>query len=335
MQSVPVAKSRLVRTQRAVMRTQPNRTTITHREFVADIPGSVAFDAKSYAINPGNSVVFPWLSQIAQRYESYVFRRLNFEYNTVSPSTTPGSLMLACDYDASDAPPLNKCALMSYAQATRSAPWQECRYQAKSGDLTKFAKERYVRGDDIPPGDIKTFDVANLFLATQGMDDVKDIGELYVEYTIELRTPQTNQPVLVSATSTALGAEFTGSSLEEKTYMGGAPTVNDNNPLQLHITSNAISTIPNDEFNFTGVAGKQYSFHVQAEGTLLNDFAVTDLIGATIFKEDHGVTNPPTEFGATIVLNATGGLVRFRYPYGPDMGVTYSNCSVSLIPAFT
>lgn len=174
------------------MRTTVNTAIITHREFIADVAGSVAFAASEYAVNPGNSAVFPWLAQIALRYESYVFKRLHFEFETVSSTLTAGSIMMACDYDAADNAPVDKQTLMSYAQATRSAPWQECSFAAKSSDLTKFTRERYVRGDTPPSGDIKTYDVANFFLATQGMTNADAVGELYVSYTVELRTPQLN-----------------------------------------------------------------------------------------------------------------------------------------------
>lgn len=124
------------------------------------------------------------------RYESYVFKKLVFSYQTVSATTKPGSLMLAIDYDASDDAPSDKTSLMSYAQATRSAPWTECSFAARSSDLTKFTRQRYTRDLPISSGDIKTFDVGNLFIATQGMDNTDAIGELYVDYEVEFQTPQ-------------------------------------------------------------------------------------------------------------------------------------------------
>lgn len=201
-QAAPVARSRLTRTRAPSVRTRLNSASITHREYIGDVNGTVAFAANSFAVNPGNPAVFPWLSQIAQRYESYVFHSLHFEFETVASTLTAGSVLMACDYDAADAAPADKQTLMSYAQATRGAPWQESRFSARSSDLTKFSRERYVRDANTPSGDIKTYDVANFFLATQGMADTSAIGELYVSYNVELRTPQ-----LTSATP-ALSIEY-------------------------------------------------------------------------------------------------------------------------------
>jgi hypothetical protein len=199
------------------MRATATHATITHREFVGDVDGSVLFGSSQYALNPGNSVVFPWLSSIALNYESYVFKQLHFHYETSVSTTTAGTVMMAVDYDASDAAPASKQILMGYAQAQRSAPWQECAFNCRSGDLHKFAAERYVRGLTIPTGDVKTYDVGNLFLATQGNATGDMIGELYVSYTVELRTPQIHNslpatPLVRSLTMTRgnTDSSFTG-----------------------------------------------------------------------------------------------------------------------------
>ncbi len=61
----PVATSRTTRTGKPQMRGTYDKTVIVHREFVDDVPGSIAFSLKEYAVNPGNPALFPWLSQIA------------------------------------------------------------------------------------------------------------------------------------------------------------------------------------------------------------------------------------------------------------------------------
>lgn len=165
--------------------------TISHREFIGDVNGSVAFAVNNFALNPGVSATFPWLSGIAPRYESYVFRKLRFEYQNTCSTLTGGSVLLTADYDAKDAAPADKVTLMSYAGSTRNAPWQPGMHSSTSTNLTKFAKERYVRAGDPPADtDIRAYDVGNFFIATTGMADTAAVGELYVSYIIELRTPQ-------------------------------------------------------------------------------------------------------------------------------------------------
>ena len=287
--SAPVAKSRLTKTRAPNMRTRANGATISHREYIGDVNGSALFTSTAYAVNPGNPAVFPWLSQIAQRYESYVFHSLHFEFETVSSTLTAGSVMMACDYDAADSAPADKQILMSYAQATRGAPWQESRFHARSGDLTKFTRERYVRGAATPTGDIKTYDVANFFLATQGMADATAVGELYVSYQVELRTPQLGVPL--SVTPNALAVTH-GSST---TMLGGDPTFS-TNPWSAVATATGV--------NLSGVTvGSTLCVSFYATGTSMGNNALA-FTGATNVTTQT-LTNP----GATLTVHASTWLV--------------------------
>jgi len=266
-QSAPVATSRRITTRKPKMRASSTSATISHREFIGDIAGSIAFEGNAFALNPGNSLVFPWLSSIALNYESYVFKDLHFHYETSVSTTTAGTVMLAVDYDASDNAPLTKQHLMAYAQAQRSAPWQECAFNCRSGDLTKFAKERYVRDSSPPAGDIKTFDVGNLFLATQGNVSDAIIGELYVSYTVELRTPQVHTATIKALSITQGTAD--------NTLLGGNPTFSIN-------PWNASYEDSTQTLSLTGMTvGATYSMGIYGAGSTLT-FANPIFVGATI-----------------------------------------------------
>jgi len=200
---------------------------IKHREFVQDVSGSIAFAVSQLSVNPGDPTTFPWLSTIASNYESYLFRTLAFEYETFSPTTTSGTVMLAIDYDAADAPPADKVDFMTYHGAVRSAAWQECCYSADRQDLEKFGKKRYVRTGGLAANlDIKTYDVGNLFVAAQGMAGASTVGELYVVYDVELETPQrvpnftVGNSARVQAAASSLANPFAGG-----TVTGGLPIV--------------------------------------------------------------------------------------------------------------
>jgi len=55
---------------------------VRHREYIQDIQSSQAFVGVAGYINPGNSALFPWLSQVALNFEEWVprgdLRVLNF-----------------------------------------------------------------------------------------------------------------------------------------------------------------------------------------------------------------------------------------------------------------
>lgn len=54
-------------------------------------------------INPGNSALFPWLSQIALQFEKYKFNYIKIHYRPVCPTSTSGVVGMCIDYDPADA----------------------------------------------------------------------------------------------------------------------------------------------------------------------------------------------------------------------------------------
>jgi len=209
----PVAKSRIVLTRKPNMVTLPNGDSrIVHREYIADVIANgvgppTTFDVNAYAINPGQAATFPWLSRIASNYESYKFRQLRFIYSTEASSSLGGSVILAVDYDAKDPAPTDKKTAMSYRSSVRTAPWSACEHSSLAEDLSK-SKSSYVRIGAQPAGtDIKTYDVGNLFVASQNITTPgATLGELYVEYDVLLMTPvYESAAALVPVGGTAYG----------------------------------------------------------------------------------------------------------------------------------
>lgn len=166
-------------------------TLVRHSEYLADVAGSVAFAATQLEINPGRSEMFPWLNAIARRFESYRFRKLHFRFESQAPTSATGTVILAVDYDAADAAPVDKVSAMSYRGSTRCAPWESMVHASQASDLHKLASN-YVRGDLTLAAnlDVKTYDIGNLFICTQGQAGTTAVGELYVDYEVELLTPQ-------------------------------------------------------------------------------------------------------------------------------------------------
>lgn len=217
--SVPVASSSIMRMQAPKInrsRAIDGSIRVTHREYISDIISTgTSFEVSQFSINPGIASTFPWLSTIALNYESYLFRSLRFEYESQSSTASSGSIMHAVDFDAADDPPSSKVQLMSYANAVRSSVWQESCYTSQGSDLRKFGTKRYIRSGTLASNlDIKTYDVGNYFIASQGAS-AASLGELYVEYDVELETPQLDSAGVISAysmkgttTSCALATPF-------------------------------------------------------------------------------------------------------------------------------
>lgn len=169
---------------------------IKHREFVTDVLSSTDWTVWYREINPGLAETFPWLAGIAMNFESYKFVDLKFIYSPVCSTLTKGSVNLALDYDVTDYPPTSKQQMMSYQGAVRTAPWDEITLDVKKVNLANLVKERNCRSHDIPDTDPRLFDVACLYLARSGCADSGAVlGELYVEYTVDLMIPQLDEHV--------------------------------------------------------------------------------------------------------------------------------------------
>lgn len=197
----PVSITVKTRSNAPVVRSTRQGFIVRHREYLQDISSVDSnFRNNALAVNPGVATSFPWLSAIAGRYEFYVFRRLHYVYEPICPTTTPGSVMMAIDYDAADTPPATKTALMSYRSAVRTAPWDRIRFDALRSDLHKFVEQRHIRLADAPTGtDIKTYDVGNLYFATQSTPaSPTTLGELYVEYDVVFYTPQLPSTIIAN-----------------------------------------------------------------------------------------------------------------------------------------
>jgi len=166
------------------------RIRVIHREFMGDVVGTADYSVVTIPIQPGIPNSFPWLSSIAVNYETYHFKKLRFHYLPQCPSTAPGAIYMACDFDATETPPANKRDLMSYWGAIRAGVWSEASMSVDSKDLSKY-QQYYVR-NSLSTQDLKLSDVGNFFIATQGAVDFEPLGEIYVEYEIELITPQVN-----------------------------------------------------------------------------------------------------------------------------------------------
>jgi hypothetical protein len=175
-----------------------NSMLISESEYVGQVttPQNPAFNVTSYAINPGNSALFPWLSTIAQRFEKYTFTHLRFEYKKevtdYAAAGQTGKVIMSVDYDAADPAPTSKQMMEATIPHADAMPSQTFGLSCGAGDLRKSIA-KFVRSGAIPGGtDIKTYDVGKFFIATQGilgLTATSDIGELHVHYTIRFDKP--------------------------------------------------------------------------------------------------------------------------------------------------
>jgi hypothetical protein len=163
---------------------------VNHREFLGNVTGSVAFAiAQSISLNPGLAASFPWLSVIAQNWETYRFRKLRVCYYTRTGSNIPGSVLLAHDPDASDAAPLTELVMSTYQSLAEDAPWKDiCLEVAKLG-LNDLGPRKFVRTGALAANqDVKLYDAGVIHIGTVDGTAVA-WGKLWLEYDIDFFTP--------------------------------------------------------------------------------------------------------------------------------------------------
>lgn len=178
--------------------TKGDTTIISNREYLLDVVSSTAFANQSFLVNPGNATLFPWLSKIAEHYEEFKFHGLIFEFKSTSgtavssTNTAMGTVMMAADYDALDAPYNNKRLMENTEFCTTDAPYNSFLHPIECAPGSNVFNKTYVTKAtslSLVPGDPRLYFPCNFQVATAGMQASSTIGELWVSYQVELSKP--------------------------------------------------------------------------------------------------------------------------------------------------
>lgn len=169
----------------------PGCTQIMHREYIQDVvsPGS-AFSLTTLPINPTNPITFPWLSIIADNFESYRFRGLVFEFVTnsatavASTNTALGTVILATQYNIDDPAFTSKIQMEQYEYAVATVPFESAIHPVECARGSGVLEYLYTYIGVVGDRRFSTF--GNFNIATVGQQATSNIGELWVSYDIEL-----------------------------------------------------------------------------------------------------------------------------------------------------
>jgi hypothetical protein len=292
----PVAQSQVIRKlgrPKVTNLGEAGDILVIHREYISDLIASAtagAFAVAGIPINPGNISMFPWLSGIASNFESYVFRGLKFLFETSAPTSTPGTVLMAVDYDQNDPLPADKSTLMSLRDATRSAAWERNRLDCHKEDLHKrktyYVTESSSTGLPIAAGgappiasgvDSRLDDVGELLIASSNSTASAALGELYVEYEVVLQTPQGSSTPVDYYSANKFGTNST--STADNPF--GAPENYNNNDSNtylypgLGIVYSVISSAGGDSY-FLFTEPGTYSYQMMASSTSVGNWTITN-----------------------------------------------------------
>lgn len=173
----------------------PREVRIVYREYIGDIVSDISggFKYSSYLINPGNPLLFPWLSSIAQSFEQWTPNGIMFEFKSTSSeyvsSQALGSVIMATDYDTYDGNFNNKVEMLNSAYANEAKPSQHILHGIECDPRDTPNMIMYVDHGSVPQGgDERDYYLGRFQIATQGGPaSAVTLGSLYIHYDITFR----------------------------------------------------------------------------------------------------------------------------------------------------
>jgi hypothetical protein len=192
------------------MSSDGTKITVSRTEYVDDIKAeSTGYELSTFVLTPTNTTLFPWLSGIAARYESYSFNGVSIHYCPTAPTSTPGMVGMAAEFDAADDDPIDKHQFLNITPADRASVWAGQSIHLTKRDLNILTGENGTRfcGEPLTNAVLKTMTQdgdAHTTLAGRVFLMMQDVtgaiaGEIWVEYSVTLSIPDYAPPCNVPA----------------------------------------------------------------------------------------------------------------------------------------
>jgi len=207
---------------------------------------------------------------------------------------------------------------LQHPNAKRSPPWSSITYNCPKSELSNY-KEYFTRNTPLTSNlDIKTYDVGNLFVCTNGQANTNLIGELWIEYDVEFTTPQLGNFIA--------GGKATGAtSLTAANPLGTAATFD---AQSFGVTVDGTSTVT---FTYPGTYLVLFIFNgsvITAAAATAGTGATTAVIGSITINS--GSTQAEDGFIVTTTIN--NATVAFT---ATATTVTSSTLSIGTVPALS
>ncbi|APG77274.1 putative capsid protein [Wenzhou narna-like virus 5] len=201
MAPVSYASTRSFRTD--VLQSHKN---VKSREQISSITGSNSFlVGGTFHINPGLPECFPYLSDIAKKFQQYRFKSLTFEFVTSTATTTTGNVILSPEYNPKELPPATEQQATNTYGAVESVCWRNSKVSFSPSGMFPLGPRKMIRSC-LVPSDLQAYDAGQLFVCVTGQTGNPLIGKLWVSYDVDLYIPQNS---LVQDYSPSSAAMFT------------------------------------------------------------------------------------------------------------------------------
>ncbi|QMW68961.1 capsid protein [Crucivirus-495] len=182
---------------------------VKHREYLFDLTsaaipnGSNAspFKLESFAINPGNSALFPWLASVAANFQEYRLLGMIVEFkdlsSNISTTLSLGSVFLGTDYNSEATAPNSKRELENMEYSTSSKPSQSNIHLIECAPNLNVATHLFIIVDNDYNGKDKRWsDIGNFHIGSQGVPiGAATLGEVWISYQVALFKPKISDVV--------------------------------------------------------------------------------------------------------------------------------------------
>lgn len=171
---------------------------MSHTEYLGNVTvsgtanTSSTFQFTKYALNPGISTSFPFLSQIAQNFKLYEFQGLMFQYKPNSGEGSAnqlGKVVLCTQYDPTAPDYTNTMEMQNYDYAQSSKPSSGMVHGVETKNSQQVTNMSYIR-TGASTRDKALTDVGTFYVATEGIPMGSStnliLGELWVSYRVKL-----------------------------------------------------------------------------------------------------------------------------------------------------
>jgi hypothetical protein len=184
---VPIAMAYTVKPRHPTVDTVRDGVRINGSEMIdTDIHGVSTFTWHSYPVNPGLDQ-FPWLHKQAAGWERYRFTKLEFRYvPSAAVTTTAGRVTMAVDYDPSDIPVESELDLSTFAGVVSGPVYRPLTVRAYPRLLNEAIKWNRIRSGPVS-ADLVGFDPCRFIFAVSGSPALAELGQIWVDYTVEFQ----------------------------------------------------------------------------------------------------------------------------------------------------
>ncbi len=189
-----------------IKRDMTHRFTVKNTERIRKISADSTGDFLLFGpfnMNPGSSHTFSWLAGVADQFEFFEFKKLEFHYIPTCPTTTIGEVCLSADFDpnsVADPKPASIDDMMVEGTSLSGPLHGRLVYSVPQSMIKGLGTKMFVSPDNhIGDGvNVALRNLGRFFVGTSGASVTQNTGRLEASYVVELWQPSLSHPQAVA-----------------------------------------------------------------------------------------------------------------------------------------